>query len=317
MFCISGGGSIPKETLYIINAIGYPLYNGYGSTEMGITSVELREKPKYRVLGTVGKPLDSVIYQIDNGELLIKGTSICSKIIYKDGTEQMVNKDEWYHTEDSFKNDRRGYYYAVGRNDDVYVGQNGEKIHPDELEKYVLMTSVLRYCFTTYKGELALIIQISRQNHAIKAASIINEVKSCLDLLKDKGYQVEKVYYTFDDIANENAIKVSRKLLNRLLENGEVKLEDFASFSSLVDSHKEDLNNEITNRLKKLFAEVLGKSISEITDESDFFLELGGTSLDYMSLLLKIEQEFETAISFKEKSFSTVKEFYNYLVNIQ
>ena len=317
LFCISGGGSIPKETLYIINAIGYPLYNGYGSTEMGITSVELREKPKYRVLGTVGKPLDSVIYQIDNGELLIKGTSICSKIIYKDGTEQMVNKDEWYHTEDSFKNDRRGYYYAVGRNDDVYVGQNGEKIHPDELEKYVLMTSVLRYCFTTYKGELALIIQISRQNHAIKAASIINEVKSCLDLLKDKGYQVEKVYYTFDDIANENAIKVSRKLLNRLLENGEVKLEDFASFSSLVDSHKEDLNNEITNRLKKLFAEVLGKSISEITDESDFFLELGGTSLDYMSLLLKIEQEFETAISFKEKSFSTVKEFYNYLVNIQ
>ena len=315
LFCISGGGSIPKETLYLINAIGYPLYNGYGSTEMGITSVELRERPKYRVLGTVGKPLDSVTYQIKDNELLIKGTSICSKIIYKDGHEQIINKDEWYHTEDSFSVDKHGYYYALGRNDDVYAGSNGEKIHPDELEKYVLLTSVIRYCFTTYQNELALIIQLSKQNHLIKANSIINEVKSCLATLKEKGYQIEKVYYTFDDIANENAIKVSRKLLDRMLKNNEVKLEDFNSFSSLKDNRQEDLNNEITNRLKRIFAEVLGKDIKEISDESDFFLDLGGSSLDYMTLLLKIEQEFETAISFKEKSFSTVKEFYNYLVN--
>ena len=315
LFCISGGGSIPKETLYLINAIGYPLYNGYGSTEMGITSVELRERPKYRVLGTVGKPLDSVTYQIKDNELLIKGTSICSKIIYKDGHEQIINKDEWYHTEDSFNVDKHDYYYALGRNDDVYVGSNGEKIHPDELEKYVLLTSVVRYCFTTYQNELVLIIQLSKQNHLIKANSIINEVKSCLAMLKEKGYQIEKVYYTFDDIANENAIKVSRKLLDRMLKNKEVKLEDFNSFSLLKDDHQEDLNNETTSRLKRIFAEVLGKDIKEISDESDFFLDLGGSSLDYMTLLLKIEQEFETAISFKEKSFSTVKEFYNYLVN--
>ena len=315
LFCISGGGSIPKETLYLINAIGYPLYNGYGSTEMGITSVELRERPKYRVLGTVGKPLDSVTYQIKDNELLIKGTSICSKIIYKEGHEQIINKDEWYHTEDSFSVDKNGYYYALGRNDDVYVGSNGEKIHPDELEKYVLLTSVIRYCFTTYQNELVLIIQLSKQNHLIKANSIINEVKSCLVILKEKGYQIEKVYYTFDDIANENAIKVSRKLLDRMLKNNEVKLEDFNSFSLLKDDHQEDLNNETTSRLKRIFAEVLGKDIKEISDESDFFLDLGGSSLDYMTLLLKIEQEFETAISFKEKSFSTVKEFYNYLVN--
>ena len=317
LFCISGGGSIPKETLYLINAIGYPLYNGYGSTEMGITSVELRHNVKYRTLGTVGRPLDSLNYKIQDGELLIKGTSTCHKIIYKDGSEELINNDEWYHTGDNFKADKKGYYFATGRKDDVFVGANGEKINPDEIEENVLLTSVIRYCFTTYKGELSLILQVSKHNYLVKAELISNEVKACLSLLKEKGYQIDRVYYTFDNIANENAIKVSRKLLERMLDNNEVKLEDFKSFTSLSNEHHDDLNNEITNRLKKLFAEVLGKDIKEISDDSDFFLDLGGTSLDYMALLLKIEQEFEIAISFKEKSFSTIKEFYNYLVNIK
>ena len=317
LFCISGGGSIPKETLYLINAIGYPLYNGYGSTEMGITSVELRHNVKYRTLGTVGRPLDSLNYKIQDGELLIKGTSACHKIIYKDGTEELIDNNDWYHTGDNFKVDKKGYYFATGRKDDVFVGANGEKINPDEIEEHVLLTSVIRYCFTTYKGELSLILQISKQNYLVKAELISNEVKACLSLLKEKGYQIDRVYYTFDSIANENAIKVSRKLLERMLDNNEVKLEDFKSFTSLSNEHHDNLNNEITNRLKKLFAEVLGKDIKEISDDSDFFLDLGGTSLDYMALLLKIEQEFEIVISFGKKSFSTVKEFYNYLVNIK
>ena len=315
LFCISGGGSIPKETLYLINAIGYSLYNGYGSTEMGITSVELRSKPKYRVLGTVGQPFASVTYGIQDDELIIRGTSTCSKIIYKDGTEQIINHSDWYHTEDNFAVDKHGYYYAVGRKDDVYIGQNGEKINPDEIEKYVLLTSVVRYSFTTYRGELSLILQLSKQNYAMKAESINREVKNCLQLLKDRGYQIEKVLYTFDDIANKEAIKVSRKILDRMIKNGEVQLKDFSSFSHLVETHKEELNNEVTNRIKAVFGDVLGINPKTIGEESDFFLELGGSSLDYMTLLLNLEQEFEVSITLKEKSYSTVKDFYHYIIS--
>ena len=314
-FCISGGGPIPKETLYLINAIGYPLYNGYGSTEMGITSVELRSRPKYRLLGSVGLPLDSVTYQVDNDELLIKGTSTCSKIIYKDGKEEIVNKDAWYHTGDSFRKDKHGYYYALGRNDDVYVGENGEKINPDEIENKVFLTSVLRYCITTYNNQLVLIVQLSKQNYAIKAKTIINEVKNCLDTLKKQGYQIEKVYYSFDDIANKESIKVSRKYLDRLIKDDKVELKDFVTFTNLLDSNKEELDNEIINRIKKVFSDILYKNIDEIGEDHDFFLELGGTSLDYMSLLLKLEQEFEVTINLKEKSYSTVREFYNYIIS--
>ena len=173
----------------------------------------------------------------------------------------------------------------------------------------------MRYCFTTYQGQLSLIVQLSKQNYIVKAKAILNEVRNCLDELKKQGYQIEKVYYTFDDIANKEAIKVSRKYLERLINENKVQLEQFANFSNLVENNKEELNNDITNRIKKVFSEILCKDVKEIGEESDFFLDLGGTSLDYMSLLLRLEQEFETTIVFKEKSFSTVKEFYNYILS--
>ncbi len=43
------------ETMRIINDIGYPLYNGFGMTEAGITSVELSHNIDDRLEASVGK----------------------------------------------------------------------------------------------------------------------------------------------------------------------------------------------------------------------------------------------------------------------
>ena len=40
--------------LRTINGLGYPLYNGYGMTEIGVTSVELSPDVKQRLLGYIG-----------------------------------------------------------------------------------------------------------------------------------------------------------------------------------------------------------------------------------------------------------------------
>ena len=93
-FTISGGGYISDEALKLINGIGYPLFNGYGSTEIGITSVELRKKAKYRILGSVGKPFKSLEYQINGDVLEVRGKSTCSVIINKDDIDNKVNQEE-------------------------------------------------------------------------------------------------------------------------------------------------------------------------------------------------------------------------------
>ena len=40
-FLIAGGSVLSRDTLETLNGVGYNLYNGYGMTEIGVTSVEL------------------------------------------------------------------------------------------------------------------------------------------------------------------------------------------------------------------------------------------------------------------------------------
>ena len=70
---ISGGSTINLKTLEFFNAIGYHLANGYGMTEIGITSVELSDKKKLLNSGSVGLPFKGVEYRIEDGRLLVRG----------------------------------------------------------------------------------------------------------------------------------------------------------------------------------------------------------------------------------------------------
>ena len=63
---ITGGSYISPKAMELLNVIGYPLFNGYGMSEIGITSVELRKKAKYRLLESIGKPFEFIDYKIEN-----------------------------------------------------------------------------------------------------------------------------------------------------------------------------------------------------------------------------------------------------------
>ena len=94
--------------------IGYHLANGYGMSEIGITSVELSENNRILNSGTIGMPMVSVAYKInEDGELLVKGTSLC-KYYIENGDTVYINED-WFRTKDLAveKNDR--FYTPCGR----------------------------------------------------------------------------------------------------------------------------------------------------------------------------------------------------------
>ena len=77
-FIITGGSVIEEKVLSFFNYIGYHLANGYGMSEIGITSVELSNNLKILTSGAIGKPVPFVSYHLhDNGELIVtsKGAS--------------------------------------------------------------------------------------------------------------------------------------------------------------------------------------------------------------------------------------------------
>ena len=308
-FMISGGGYVSDETLYILNCVGYPLYNGYGSTEIGISSVELRKKIKHRISGSVGRPFKSTQYCESNGMLLTRGLSMCSYIIPRKANMFVVDKNSWFNTNDNVKVDKSGYYYILGRNDDVVIGANGEKINPDVIEKEMLLTTVNRYCVIEYQKEVSLIVEVLPYTNIIKLNAIYAEVKNAVKLLIEKGYKISKVYYSYDLMINKNAIKVSRKVLKEKIENEDVKLYPFDSLVDNTNFTKVEISKSILEIVGKQFALVLNKNISEEDFGKHFVFELGGTSLDYCTLLVKLKNEFNIEFDFNGQSPSTVEEF--------
>lgn len=312
MFVISGGSYLRDSAIKLFNGIGYPMHNGYGMSEIGITSVELRNRPKYRNLNSIGRPFDSVEYRLDeNGVLFVRGSSLCTKKLVNG---EAVTPCDWFCTED-IMTERDGYYFIQGRTGDVVIGENGENINPDTIEKHFNLQSVKSLCVLGLEGEqgeeLSLVAQISPYIGAEKTDRIVSEVYAINNTLP-KAMSVRKFYFTYDDLAPPTAVKVSRKQLLNKIKSGETKLVSFADVR--VNDGAEEMNSAVFTALCKIISEVLGVDTGAVKPDSHIFFDLGATSIQYFSILVKIAEEFGIEDYDKGEAYrNTPKEICEYI----
>ena len=317
-FMITGGSYISPEALKLLNGIGYPLYNGYGMSEIGITSVELRKKAKYRIIGTIGKPFKTIEYDINkNGCLIVKGDSICKKIITKDEIID-IDHNNWFNTNDNVICDKKGYYNINGRIDDVVISSNGEKINPDLIEKKLYLPSVNRYCVLglNYNNEenLTLILEIIQNPSKLRIKNILKELEENLTKLNNESIKIEKIYYTYNAIAAETSIKVSRFILKKLIENKKVILNNINELKDINLDNVEEINSEIALKIKEIMANIITVKKEDIPSDAHFIYDLGATSMDYLTLLVKLREEFEMNFDFtSNNNCYNVEEFVKYI----
>ena len=197
-FCISGGSYIKDSTLYLINSLGYPLYNGYGMSEIGITSVTLGNIDD-RLKNTIGKRFGSVEYKIENNKLFVRGTSISHKMKI-DGKIYNYSQDEWFDTNDMV-HEINDYYFIDGRMDDLYIGANGENINPDLIEKQFTIEKANDISVLPIDNKLSLLIEI---NQFMPKNVVDNIYNLAVDLNNklDSSLRVAKIYFTYNPIKN-------------------------------------------------------------------------------------------------------------------
>jgi long-chain acyl-CoA synthetase len=311
MFCINGGSYLKDSTLKLLNGIGYNTYNGYGMSEIGITSVELRRKPKYRNLNSIGMPFASVEYKInDDGILLVRGSSLCTKKLIN-GEEQ--NFDGWFYTGDNMVY-RDGGYHILGRVGDVVIGENGENINPDSIEKLFTLPDAKALSVLGLKGdngqELSIVVQVGEFISDNKLSNIRNTVYSINDTLP-KTSAIKNFYFTSDALCPPTAIKVSRAQLTRKIENGEVKLTTFADKKAEAILGEE---SPLTQKVKGIIADVLNVDINKIDYTTHIFYDLGATSIQYFSIITRLSEEFSiTDYKAEDKYCYTAKDICEYL----
>lgn len=311
MFCINGGSYLKDSTLKLLNGIGYNTYNGYGMSEIGITSVELRRKPKYRNLNSIGMPFASVEYKInDDGILLVRGSSLCTKKLIN-GEEQ--DFDGWFYTGDNMVY-RDGGYHILGRVGDVVIGENGENINPDGIEKLFTLPDAKALSVLGLNGEngqeLSIVVQVGEFISDSKLSNIRNTVYSINDTLP-KTSAIKNFYFTTDALCPPTAIKVSRAQLNRKIENGEVKLTTFADKKAEAVLGEE---SPLTQKVKEIIADVLNVNINKVDYTTHIFYDLGATSIQYFSIITRLSEEFSiTDYKAEDKYCYTAKDICEYL----
>ncbi|MGI6264432.1 MAG: AMP-binding protein [Acutalibacteraceae bacterium] len=308
-FLITGGGGISREVLGFFNAIGYRLCNGYGMTEIGITSVELSSRKKTRAAGYVGKPLSFAQYRInENGELLVRGRATACRIL-EGGVQRPAA--EWYPTRDLAAS-RGGRYRILGRRDDVVVAANGENLNPDLIEPYFTMADLAGAALiredTPDGVRPVLLISVRRTLSADRFAAVDAGVRDTAARLGLTGL-LGRIVYVADPLIGEQEFKVNRGKLARRFAAGELRIlspDSFAEESSAAD--------ERLIRLRELFSAALGRPPGEIRLDADFFLDEGGTSLDYFALIARLQEEFGVAFpSEGGKGLNTVEGLYAFV----
>ncbi len=154
---LTGGGMapFPKDLFETYkNKYGKRLVEGYGLTEnAGVTFQNLNENSAEYRAGSIGFPFPGTEVKIVNpetnetvdvnqpGELCLKGPHISIGYFNRPEENQKAFKDNWFYTGDMAQMDNDGYFYILGRKDDV-IGVKGFKIYPREIEN-VLESSPL------------------------------------------------------------------------------------------------------------------------------------------------------------------------------
>ena len=292
-YCISGGGMLSKETLPLLNAIGYPLENGYGMTEIGIASLSNKKASQRQGLG-VGKPMTSLEFKLDeNGQLLVRGSS-CYTARYMDGKRLPANPNTWFATGDIFTVDEKGEYSFISRMDDLVNGDNGERLSPDEIENQMALT--LEHCvFGLENGNLAMMLRLPEQCYISDAAwkHEIDAVRAAIDQLPTY-MRPRQIYISRQPLPLSLSGKIRRQAIRQGVIDGSYPCDTLAALQSGAQQNR--ANDALLHALRELFSKH-APSEQPVTDGSHFFVDLGGDSLSFLELISVIETKFSIRIS--------------------
>ena len=156
-YCTTAGEALnPDLFQFWKQHTGLTIFEGFGQTETPLTIANLTGSTPQP--GSMGKPVPQYVIEVhrddetecapgETGEICIKLDDETHGIMmgYYRNPEKTAAAmhDGWYHTGDTAWKDEDGYFWYVGRNDDV-IKSSGYRIGPFEIESVMLEHEAVR-----------------------------------------------------------------------------------------------------------------------------------------------------------------------------
>ena len=305
-FMITGGGAVPNHTLRFFNGIGYRLVNGYGMTEIGISSVELSSKPRIINSGSVGQPFDSMEYKSVGGELAVRGGSMASCVV-SCGKRQSLDEKEWFITEDLAAEDKYGWRLE-GRKDDLVINASGENISPALIEKSLCVPGAefallgLPAADGTVRSVLLASLDGSRSPETVRS-----DIASALKK-GDMYRQVDEIKLTKEPLIKGSEFKLNRRRIKEDILSGSI---DFINEKTPIGGRSSP--DGLKSQIAALFEKALGKAVPEEQYGANFFYDLDGSSLCYFGLVEEIKSRFGVDLLASGAVYYSVNDVYAFI----
>jgi O-succinylbenzoic acid--CoA ligase len=133
-----GGSAAPKSLIEHAIRQKIPLYLSYGSTEMG-SQIATTPAPIRSIEQNSGKTLPyRELTVAKDGELLVKGACLFQGYLRDGLIQPQTDKEGWFHTSDIGSIAHGNTVTVSGRKDNMFIS-GGENIHPEEIEKALMM----------------------------------------------------------------------------------------------------------------------------------------------------------------------------------
>lgn len=188
----TGGAHLDPFYIDKFAEYGVEVLEGYGMSECSpVISCNLPDDHK---AGSIGRPLSNVEVAFENGEILVKGSSVMKGYYNMPEETAETLKDGWLHTGDKGYLDEDGFLFINGRVKNLIILSNGENVSPEEIENKLALGKLVGEVIVT--GENNGLTARIYPDQDVVAAKRMNEekIQTELQAFIDKYNKTQPTY---------------------------------------------------------------------------------------------------------------------------
>ncbi len=193
---------------------------GYGTTESGPCTFGPHPDGLPRPLPALGYPLREVDVRIagggDSGILEIRTPAITRGYLnLPEKTAEVIDGEGWYNTSDLVRRDENGFFYFVGRNDNMFTC-GGENIYPENVEQMIETHPLVRQsCVVPVPDELKGQKPVA---FVVTSGTVSEDELKRFSLANGPAYQHPRRFFFVETLPLAGTNKIDRKALQKQTE---------------------------------------------------------------------------------------------------